>query len=245
MLLRKFTKYIFLIIFISSNAFAINVLIDPGHGGEETGAIGYYNDGKKKVKVYEKDISLALSKELKKQLDNTFSTYLTRSIDRTVSLDERAQLADKIKADLVISIHFNSYKKHNTGGFETYYLDNHKDSAVEKVEKIENKNLQGEELVINQILIDLVVQKTVKTSRRLASMVHTNLKRNVQKEFKIKDRKVRPGLFYILALSKRPGILVEGGFVSNPRELRKIISKDYQVAYAKSIADAIKKYFKK
>lgn len=249
MKLKKFIKkFIFLLIIKSLlvTVSAQTILIDPGHGGEEVGAVGILKnkDGSTST-FYEKDISLQIAKNIYDHLKMSYSTYLTRSVDRYISLDDRAELAEKIKADIIISIHLNSYKDHKTNGFETYYLDNHKNMAVNKVESIENKNLKGEELVINQILIDLVIEKTVKKSQTMADLVHSLLKDKIQKKFKINDRKVRPGLFYILALSKRPGVLLEAGYMTNQKDLAKLVDPDFQNEYAKTISVSIKKYFDK
>jgi N-acetylmuramoyl-L-alanine amidase len=247
MWLKKYTNLI-LFIFITlsvGNAYCFTILIDPGHGGGVLGAKGTYKIGKKTITVYEKDLALELAKEIYEALKHKYSTYLTRSFDHAVTLDARAELAEKVKADLLISVHFNSFRSAKSSGFETYYLDNHKNAAVKKVEQIENKNLKGEDLVINQILIDLVIQKTAKTSRGFAQLIHAQLQKNIQKKFKIKNRKVRPGLFYVLALSKRPGVLLEAGFISNPKELKKMVTKKFQKAYAESVAKAIENYLRK
>ncbi|WP_408097692.1 N-acetylmuramoyl-L-alanine amidase [Peredibacter sp. HCB2-198] len=228
----KFLSLCFLL--FSCSAFAKVVLIDPGHGGEEVGAVGRLKQGK----VYEKDLSLRLSKKIKDELSKHTSTYLTRSIDRTVSLQERADLADLVKADLFLSIHFNSSTNSQSHGFELYYLDNNSNVAANKVERAENLNLKGEELIVNQILVDLVVQQTVTHSRQLASLVHEKV-RPVIRQYRIDDRGVKPGLFYVLALSKRPGLLVEAGFVSNPNELKKVNEEKYLNELARSISAGV------
>lgn len=249
MKLKKFIKFFIFLIIQNSLIHSLpaqTILIDPGHGGEEVGAVGVLkNKDGTSSKIYEKDLALEIAKNIYDHLKLKYSTYLTRSVDRYVTLDERAELAEKIKADIIISIHINSYKDHNTSGFETYYLDNHKNMAVNKVESIENKNLKGGELVINQILIDLVIEKTVKKSQTMAELVHSMLKDKIQKPFKIKDRKVRPGLFYILALSKRPGLLLEVGYITNQNDLEKLVNPDFQIKYAKTIAESLDKYFDK
>lgn len=229
-----------------SSAFV--VLIDPGHGGEELGALAHvwtrYKGVKKTQNIYEKDLTLMLAKKVKKHLEKKYTTYLTRSFDRTVTLNERANMAETVKADLFVSIHFNSSTENSSHGYETYYLDNHADVAIKKVEDVENKYLDGAEKVVNQILIDLVIQKTVSSSKKLANSIHSQLGKSVEKKFKLKDRGAKPGLFYVLALSKRPGVLIEAGFMSNSRELNKIRSSKYLESYAKSIADGIIDYLK-
>jgi N-acetylmuramoyl-L-alanine amidase len=239
--IRLFILFLFLGTAISSNAWAYTILIDPGHGGEEHGASVTY----KGKPIYEKDLSLAYAKSLYQELSRFFSTYLTRSYDKTVSLQARADLAEKVKADLVISIHFNSFSSSTPKGYETYYLDNHKDGAVQKVENLENKALAGEDLVINQILIDLVIQKTVDTSKKLAIDVHSSVLKELKNQsFSIVNRKVRPGLFYLLALSKTPGMLIEVGFMSNPNELERLLSEKFRQAWAKAMAKALVEFAK-
>jgi N-acetylmuramoyl-L-alanine amidase len=227
---------IFIILF-SSKIFAKVVLIDPGHGGEEVGAIGYL-DTTKARKVFEKDLSLRLAKKIKDQLSKTTTTYLTRSMDRTVSLQERADLADLVKADLFLSIHFNSSTNNKSNGFELFYLHNESNLANAKVEKAENINLKGEELIINQILVDLVVQQTVTHSKSLASRVHQHVK-PILKSNQLQDRGIKPGLFFVLALSKRPGLLIEVGFVSNQHELRKVNQDKFLDEMAKAISSGV------
>lgn len=231
-------KCLLFILFILSFPVAAKVvLIDPGHGGEESGAIGQLNP-KQSRKIFEKDLALRLAKKIKQELSKTTTTYLTRSLDRSVGLQERADLADLVKADLFLSIHFNSSTDERSRGFELYYLDNNSNAANAKVEKAENMNLKGEELIVNQILVDLVVQQTVTHSKRLANLVHSKV-RPILKGHRIDDRGVKPGLFYVLALSKRPGLLVEAGFVSNPSELKKVNEEKYLNDMAKAISAGV------
>lgn len=219
------------------SAVATVVLVDPGHGGDEFGAVSKLS-GKN---VYEKDLALRLSAKVKDRLSKKTSTFLTRSLDRTVSLQERADLADLVKADLFLSIHFNSSPNPKSHGFELYYLDNKSNAATQKVEKHENASLKGDELIVNQILVDLVVQQTVSHSKKLASDVHTQL-RPILKKHRIDDRGVKPGLFYVLALSKRPGLLIEVGFMSNKDELAKVSSERFLDDMAQAISDGVFRY---
>ncbi|MFP5387413.1 MAG: N-acetylmuramoyl-L-alanine amidase [Bacteriovoracia bacterium] len=230
------------IIFFSLSSFAKVVLIDPGHGGEEIGAVGFL-DSKKRHKIYEKDLALRLAKKIKDELSKSTSAYLTRSLDRTVTLQERADLADLIKADLFLSIHFNSSSNSRSHGFELYYLDNNSNVAANKVERAENLDLKGEESVVNQILVDLVVQQTVKHSRELASAVHKSV-RPIVKSHRMIDRGIKRGLFYVLALSKRPGLLVEVGFVSNNKELKKVNEERFLDDMAKAISNGVLNYIR-
>ena len=228
------------IVFLSGWIHAKVILIDPGHGGDESGAVGKFSNASV---VYEKDLCLRLSLLIKEELSRSTNVYLTRSLDRTVGLQERADLADLLKADLFISIHFNSSMDKRSQGFEIYYLDNNSNVAANKVERAENLNLRGEELIVNQILVDLVVGQTVSHSKKLAAKVHSSVK-PIIKNHRIIDRGVKPGLFYVLALSKRPGILIEAGFISNTEELAKISSQKYLKDLARSIAAGISSFLK-
>jgi N-acetylmuramoyl-L-alanine amidase len=227
------------ILFLSFPSFATVILIDPGHGGEELGAIAEVS----KKKIYEKDLSLRLGSKIKDYLQGSATVYLTRSLDRAVTLKERAELAEKLKADLFISVHFNSSPNQKSHGFETYYLDNSKDAAVRKVETQENVGLKGEELEINHILTDLVIQQTVKFSKPLAQNIQQYLSIEM-KEHKMVNRGVKPGLFYVLALSKRPGVLLEVGFMSNPQEVKTITKDKFLDDYARAVAQGVKKHLK-
>lgn len=229
-----------LVFLLSHSAIAKIVLIDPGHGGEEVGAIGYL-DASRRKKVYEKDLSLRLAKKIKDHIGKSATAYLTRSLDRPVTLQERADLADMVKADLFLSIHFNSSTNAQSHGFEIYYLDNNSNVAAQKVERAENLNLKGEELIVNQILVDLVVQQTVAHSKQLAAAVHESVKPAI-KLHKISDRGVKPGLFYVLALSKRPGLLIETGFVSNRDELNKVRQEKFLDEIARAISKGVLKF---
>ena len=235
-------KLILFSLFFSFKGFCYTILIDPGHGGEDKGAVSYSPEGKE---ILEKNLTLEISKMIYEKLkEKKFQVYLTRSIDRDVSLEKRAELAEKVKADLFISVHMNSSTTSESHGFETYYLDNHSNVAVKKVEDVENKNLDGDQLIIHQILTDLVVEKTVASSKDLANFIHLELKSNL-KNFQIKDRGHKAGLFYVLALSKRPAVLLEVGFLSNPKELEKLTGSPFQRRYSEAVVRGIENYFYK
>lgn len=209
---------------------AMTILIDPGHGGEEDGATREFNG----VMVKEKDLTLSISKLIYEKLQKKHRVFLTRSFDRTVTLQERAQIAEKIKADLFISVHINSSTDPRAKGIETFYLDNHDDIAVKKVEKTENIN-PGTADGIQQILIDLAVEQTVQTSKPLAFLVHAEAKKNLKGRYAMLNRGVKPALFYVLALSKRPGVLLEAGFMTNDDDLKKIQQEKFQQLYADAV----------
>lgn len=236
----------FLIIMLMLNtAEAFTILIDPGHGGEEDGAVALTQGEDPPQTIKEKDLSLVIAKKIYDLLQQkNFSVFLTRSVDRTVTLAERAAIAEKTKADLFISVHINSSTEKNAVGFETYYLDNHDDVAIKKVEKTENTQLKGDEVVVQQILVDLVVDQTVSTSKPLAESIHGELKSTVGKKYGIHSRGIKPGLFYVLALSKRPGVLLEVGFLSTFKERVRMMNPKFQDDYANAVVVGIEAYVK-
>jgi N-acetylmuramoyl-L-alanine amidase len=150
-----------------------------------------------------------------------------------------------MKADLFVSIHINSSKNKRAHGMEIYYLDNHKDKAVSMVEDLENFSDKKHKLdPIQHILTDLVIEKTVETSKKLSKSVHKELVK-VANKYKLKDRGIKAGLFYVLVLAKRPGLLIEVGFISNAKELRLMLTPSFQNRYAKAVARGISSYIDK
>lgn len=228
-----------------SRAFALTILIDPGHGGEEDGAKVEVKELGFSGTIKEKDIALSIAQRIHEKLSNAgHSVFLTRSFDRTVSLPERAAIAEKTKADLFISVHINSSPESGAVGFETYYLDNHNDVAIKKVEKTENVQSKGDEVIVQQILVDLVIDQTVTTSKPLAQSIHSQIKNTVGRKYRIPSRGIKPGLFFVLALSKRPGVLLEVGFISTPKERLRMLNPKFQEDYASAVVKGIQNFLK-
>lgn len=239
--------YILLFLSFTSASVAQTILIDPGHGGEDCGAKSFLKrSGMPRKKICEKDVALSMAKKIQKHLaDTDYQVFLTRSIDREVSLEERARLADVLKADLFISVHINASTSTGSNGFETFYLNNHDSAAVRRVEEIENRDSDGELNMVNKILTDLVIDRTAPRSKLLADNIHHHIGQNIQAKYGLNDRGVKPALFYVLALTKRPAILLEAGFLSNKQELKMVTSEEFQELYSKGVAQGLKEYLKK
>jgi len=218
-------------------------LIDPGHGGDDCGARSVIKA--RGGEVCEKDLALEIATRVHKILRKKYDAYLTRSIDRNISLDERAQMADKVAADYFVSIHLNSHEKPHAKGLEVYFLDNHDNIAVHKIERVENKDQKGEIVVINQILADLVIERTAPISRLMAKYVHQGIVSHVKKPFGYTDRGPKAALFYVLALSKRPSILIEAGFISHPEERELLVREKFQEKFAEGIVEGLEKFLEK
>lgn len=244
--MKYFFSFFLLGLMAISDTYALTILIDPGHGGEEDGATARTVGRIPEEIIKEKDIALSISKKIYDLLlAKNYTVFLTRSIDRSVTLPERAAIAEKTKADLFISVHINSSPEAGAAGFETYYLDNHNDVAIKKVEKTENVQLKGEEVIVQQILVDLVVEQTVSTSKPLAYNIHSEIKASVGKKYGLSSRGVKPGLFFVLALSKRPGVLLEVGFISTQKERIRMMNPKFQDDYARAVVRGIEMFVKK
>lgn len=236
--------FIIFFILLSSSIKAQTVLIDPGHGGSDCGAKAQVQINGKNITVCEKDLALSISKKIKEELDSEFNVFLTRSIDRDLELQERADIADRVQADIFLSVHLNASTSRSSHGYETFYLNNHDNAAVRRVEAIENRDLEGDQIVINQILADLVIERTAPRSKKLAGLIHQHINKRVQDKYQLVDRGKKPALFYVLALSKRPAALLEAGFITNDQEIHTILSPEFQRDYARSVAEGVRKYFK-
>ncbi len=224
---------------MSLSSFAKTILIDPGHGGYEVGAKIKH----KKKDLFEKDLTLRFAHILKEKLEKHHKVVLTREDDKFYSLEQRAKMAKTVNADLFLSLHFNASKIKSVSGAEIFYLDNHKNKAVSKIESLENSDFrESKSEIVNKILIDLSINLNLDASKKFAKLVHSKL-RPIYSKFNIKDRGLKPGLFFVLALSKIPGVLIEIGFISNKEEREKILDSKYLEQSAQAIIISINKYF--
>jgi N-acetylmuramoyl-L-alanine amidase len=216
------------------------IVIDPGHGGDEDGAIG--PGGTK-----EKDVTLAIAKRLANELRSKLGArvYLTRTRDTTMTLEQRNQVAVRKKADLFISIHANASRDRSISGIETYFLNNASDEAAARLAARENRNAGKKLTEVEHILSTMLQNYDAAESMELAKNVHGRLAKKVtRKHGRIKDRGVRSALFYVLVGAKCPAILVETAFISNPKEEKLLKNRKYQRNVADAIADGVKGYLK-
>ena len=216
----------------------LRIVIDPGHGGRDTGAIGPNG-------VEEKTVTLALAKKLAKDLEEKTgaTVYLTRTTDKEVSLEKRNALANAKKADLFISIHVNANKNRKISGIETYYLNNASDEAAKRLAQRENKSAAKPQGEVDKILLTLFQNYNTEESRVFADDVHKTMVSKLSKRYKdLKDLKVKSALFYVLVGAKCPGILVETSFISNPVEEKRLANPSYQGHIADAIATGVERY---
>jgi N-acetylmuramoyl-L-alanine amidase len=213
------------------------IVIDPGHGGKDKGAIGPSG-------VYEKDVTLSVAKALKRLLEKEggFEVVLTRSTDRFLSLEERTAIANTHKADLFISIHTNAHKDSSLGGVETYILNLSTDRESARVAALENAVSAKQISDLEAILQDLMQNTKISESTRLAQEVHRELVDSVRKYENVRDLGIKHAPFYVLLGAEMPAVLIETAFISNPREEKLLTDKEFQKTVARGIAQGIRAY---
>jgi N-acetylmuramoyl-L-alanine amidase len=214
------------------------IVIDPGHGGEDNGAIG-------RKKTAEKDVALAVAKKLASKLKERLKidVIMTRTGDQTVPLSERAALARAVKADLFISIHANANPNRKFRGIETYYLNNTDDRAAQKVAAVENAVSDKTLSDLKMTLLDLALSANVEDSIRLANLIQKNTVVAVSAKFSdVKDHGVKYALFYVLFGTEVPSVLVETSFISNPVEEQRLKNPKYQDLLAEGVFKGVEKY---
>jgi len=217
------------------------IVIDAGHGGHDTGAIG---GGKR-----EKDLVLQIAKRVEKELKRRgHPVYMTRKKDRFLKLPQRTKIADKKKAVLFISIHANAVpksKRNSVHGIETFFLQNTRDAKSQRIAARENKSvLKGTTKLSRNVIIDSVLTgPKIVESNKLAIDVQRRMITNLRTKYSgVKDGGVRHAPFWVLVGASRPSILVEVGYISHPRERKRLFTRQYQELLAKGIAEGVDNY---
>ena len=191
------------------------IVIDPGHGGHDTGTIGPTGLMEKDLCL---DVALRLGKIIEQRLPGADVVY-TRSDDTFVPLEERTNIANQAKADLFISIHANSSRDHAARGIETYYL-NVKGSA-EAMEVAARENASSQEGVheLQDMVMKIARTEKLDESKELAEDIQDSLSKRIEKTSKpVKNRGVRRAPFVVLIGADMPSILTEISFLSNPAD---------------------------
>lgn len=218
------------------------IVIDAGHGGHDAGAIG---GGKR-----EKDLVLQIAKKVAKEIKRRgYSVYLTRSTNRFLKLSQRTRIADKKGSVAFISIHANSVPKRNrltAHGVETFFLQNTRDAKSQRIAARENAAvLKGAgSRLSKRVIIDSVLNgPKIVQSNKLAIDVQRRIIANLRRYYKgVRDGGVRHAPFYVLVGASRPSILVEVGYISNPKERKRLFTQKYQKLIAKGIAEGVDSY---
>lgn len=218
------------------------IVIDAGHGGKDTGAVGPNG-------TYEKDVVLAIARKLERLIraEPGMRAVMVRNGDQFVDLRERAELARKAKADLFISLHADAYVSNDVKGSSVFTLSEHGASSEaarwladrENAALVGGVQLKGKDKILASVLLDLSQTATLEASNRAAAKILGELK----KDFHLHHRDVQKAGFAVLKSPDVPSILVETAFISNPDEERNLRNPKHQDRVARAIFDGVRNYF--
>jgi N-acetylmuramoyl-L-alanine amidase len=214
------------------------IVLDPGHGGKDPGAIGPGG-------IAEKDLVLAIAKKLADKLKNEMGiqVVLTRKDDRFVPLEDRTARANSEDADLFISLHMNASPNVEAKGIETYYLDNTTDEAAIRLAARENATSRKNISDLQFILSDMTQNMKLEDSITLANRVQNSLVSGMTKVMAdVKDLGVKKALFYVLVGARMPSVLVEMFFITNRGEGRAMSQGSYQDAMVEALFEGIQRF---
>jgi N-acetylmuramoyl-L-alanine amidase len=219
------------------------IVIDPGHGGVDPGALAPSG-------AYEKDITLAAAKDFKRRLDATkrYDVYLTRDSDVFIRLRDRIGIARAKNADLFISLHADSLAAKGVRGMSVYTLsEKASDKEAADLAEKENKadliagiDLTSENPNVTNILIDLAQRETMNESARFAG----NLVGELRSVSKVLPQAHRFAGFAVLKAPDVPSVLLEMGFLSNPLDEKALTDPAYRARMADSLVQAVNRYFR-
>lgn len=214
------------------------VVIDPGHGGVDPGAIG-------PKRTREKNVVLAVARALARVLEENpaIQVVMTRTTDTLIALEDRPRIANQAGADLFLSIHTNALHRPQVAGVETYFLDVAKTEDAERVARMENAAIRFERPSagldpITFMLRDLDQNAYLIESWRWADLVQGALGESLDTP----SRGVKSAGFFVLVGANMPSVLAEIGYITNPEEEQKLRSKAYQDRVAESLARSIEAY---
>jgi len=219
-----------------------SIILDPGHGGKDRGAVGTTG-------LKEKELVLAICEELKVALEKRdITVHMTRENDSYVSLSDRAKKANGTDADLFISVHANGHRSRRAHGFEIYYLTDKVNSATRDIEMIENKN--GDKRV-KGLLPDAYHKNpklwdaALREHRREAKDLAKEIDKSISGQRMIRNRGVKSARFFVLKWVDKPSILIELGFLTNANEERNLQNATYKKKMVQSLVQGIIRYKKK
>ena len=214
------------------------IVIDPGHGGKDPGAIGRRG-------LTEKDVVLDIAKRLKILIEKRLNkkVLLTREDDTFIPLEERTAFANTNNADLFISIHTNASPRRYLKGVETYLLDLSSDPHAMETAARENMGTISSMSDLEMILKDLMFSLKKEESLVLAHLVQDSIVGTLLPRYSdVVDLGVKQAPFYVLIGANMPSILAEVSFISNPTEEKRLRNADYRQKIAEGLLQAVRKY---
>lgn len=210
------------------------VVVDPGHGGHDVGAVGRRG-------IMEKDVNLGVARELRRYLEreSDLKVVLTRDRDEYLELADRAEIANSNSGDIFLSLHCNSWFNDGAHGLETYFLSPAQSDWSKSVETAENQAGGGiPEDDVEFIVWELVQNRFISSSSQLAEIIQSD----VTSALGLPDRGVRQAGFRVLVGAYMPAVLLELGFLSHREEEQNLGDRSYQRRLATAIGDAVLAY---
>jgi len=214
------------------------VVVDPGHGGHDVGAVSRRG-------IMEKNVNLGVAKELRRYLEkeSDLKVVLTRDNDSYLELADRAEIANSSGGDLFLSLHCNSWFNDGAHGLETYFLSPAQSDWAKSVEAAENQagrptGPEGDPGDVEFIVWELVQNRFISSSSHLAETIQTDVTRDLG----LPNRGVRQAGFRVLVGAYMPAVLIELGFLSHAQEEKRLGDSTYQRELARAIGDAILSY---
>ncbi len=224
--------------------FLKTVILDPGHGGKDTGAIGYKG-------LREKNAVLKIAKRVGKYLRQYgYKVYFTRHTDVFIKLRDRTHFANLKKADIFISIHANAAPRKSqylsAHGVETYYLSPARSARAKRVAAVENSvDVSSMGYYSKQVFLSFLNREKIIASNKLAIDVQRGILKSVRRKYNLADGGVRKAPFWVLVGAQMPAILIETGFITNPTEAMRLFNPHYEDLLARGIANGVVSYFEK
>lgn len=219
------------------------IVLDPGHGGEDIGAVG---SGGIKEKEIVLEIALALRELLEERL--RARVLLTRDTDVSLALQERIAVANRERADLFLSIHANASEHKTASGVETYYLDNTDDRSSMKLAERENSTMHVAALGgdLGFMVSDLIQGGKLEDSISLSHHIQEELHLTLSQYFKgVNNLGVKKAPFYVLVGAHMPCVLAEVSFIDHPIEGKRLAEPRYRTLTALGLYQGIRRYFAK
>jgi N-acetylmuramoyl-L-alanine amidase len=213
------------------------VVLDAGHGGKDTGAVG-------PAGALEKDVTLDVARRARQILSaQGIDVLLTRDDDHFVSLEERTARANAFSADLFVSIHCNASDIHARRGIETYVLDTARDQIAARVAARENETTQAASADVAAMLGRMRLADQSDRSRRFARLLERSAVATLRMRFDdVIEGGVHPAGFYVLVGARMPGVLFEASYISNVVDEQRLASEDYRQLLADALVNAVRAY---
>ena len=222
------------------------IIIDPGHGGHDSGALGGA-DRSKMEKVAVLQIAKRVARHLRKM---GFDVLMTRNSDRFIKLSHRTRFANRKHGDIFVSIHANAVPRRKwniSHGIETYFLQVTRSARAKRVAARENSVvLNKKDRISKNVILDAIYTgPKIVLSNKLAIDVQRSMLSHLRGKYRhVKDGGVRPAPFWVLVGAEMPAILIETGYITNPMERRRLFDPKYQELMARGIAKGIARYLK-